>query len=107
MNYRASTKKLQRQLSDSQLQSRTFGKAVAKRISARIDEIQAAATLDDISRFPPARLHRLKGDKDGLFSVDVSANYRLIFAGFDDRSQQTIQVAAITTVVFISVEDYH
>ncbi len=86
---------------------RTFGFNVAKRIATRIDEIAAASTLDDISRFPPARLHALTGDKEGLFSVGVSANYRLIFAGFDNKYEQTINTAKIVAFVFIDVEDYH
>lgn len=29
--------------------------------------------------FPGWRLHRLRGDLAGFFSVEVSANYRLVF----------------------------
>lgn len=107
MDYRARTNKLQKQLTDPRLRVRTFGIDKSKHIVARIDEIAAATTLTDISRFPPARLHALTGDKEGLFSVDISANYRLLFAGFDHLHQQNLSPAEIVAVVFIAVVDYH
>lgn len=107
MEYKAKNNKLEKQLTDPRLRNRIFGISVSKRIAARIDEIAAATTLDDVSRFPPSRLHALNGDKQGLFAVDISANYRLLFAGFDDNHQQTIDTAKVVAVVFVMVEDYH
>jgi len=107
MDYKARTNKLQKQLTDPRLSVRTFGVDTAKRLAARIDEISAATTLTDVSRFPPARLHALVGDKKGLFSVDISSNYRLLFAGFNRSHQQILDPTEIVTVVFIAVADYH
>ncbi|WP_436696824.1 type II toxin-antitoxin system RelE/ParE family toxin [Lactiplantibacillus pentosus] len=86
---------------------RTFGASVARRIGARIDEIAATKTLTDVSRFPPPRLHMLNGDHTGLFAVDVSANYRLLFAGFDKQQPQTLDSSEVVAVVFVDIEDYH
>lgn len=107
MEYKARNSKLQKQLTDPRICARTFGTDTAKRIAARIDEIAAATTLNDVSRFPPSRLHALSGDKQGLFAVDVSANYRLLFAGFNSKHEQTLDTAGIVAVVFVDVEDYH
>lgn len=63
--------------------------------------------LNEVSRFPPSRLHALNGDKKGLFAVDISANYRLLFAGFNNKHEQTLDTTKIVAVVFIDVEDYH
>lgn len=107
MEYRARNNKLERQLTEPRLRIRTFGANVAKRIAARIDEIAAATTLDDVSRFPPSRLHALNGDLEGLFAVDVSANYWLLFAGFDEQRRQIVDISKIVAVVFVDIEDYH
>ena len=107
MEYRAQNSKLEKQLTDPRLRKRVFGVSVARRIAARIDEIAAATTLDDVSRFPPSRLHALNGDKLGLFAVDISANYRLLFAGFDEAHRQTFDTTRIVAVVFVAVDDYH
>lgn len=107
MEYRARTNKLKKQLTDPRLRIRVFGADKAKRLAARIDEISAATTLNEVSRFPPSRLHALNGDKKGLFAVDISANYRLLFAGFNNKHEQTLDTTKIVAVVFINVEDYH
>ena len=96
MEAKAKNNRLERQLTDPRIRNRIFGTSVGRRIAARIDEIAAATTLDDV-----------KGDRQGLFAVDVSANYRLLFAGFDDEYQQSVDTAEIVAVVFVGIEDYH
>ena len=45
------------------------------RILARLEEASAAGDMD----LPGFRLHRLKGDRAGFWSVTVSGNWRVIF----------------------------
>ncbi len=47
---------------------------------ARLDVSRCPADMD----FPGLRLHPLKGDMAGLYAVDVSGNWRLIFR-FDEQ----------------------
>ena len=42
--------------------------------------IQTANGIDQLGRFPGWKLHRLKGDLRGFWSLTVSGNWRLIFA---------------------------
>ncbi len=49
------------------------------RILARLDEASTAGDMD----LPGFRLHRLKGDLAGFWSVTVSGNWRVIFR-FED-----------------------
>lgn len=107
MQYKAIDNRLGRQLSDPRIRRKTFGLSRARRIAARLDEFAAAQNLTDISHYPPARLHALVGDKDGLFAVDISANYRLLFVGYTATNIQTKNEADIVKVMFVSVEDYH
>lgn len=103
----AGTKKLNKILNDASLIMKHYGKSRARRIIKRLDEFDAAKTLEDIPSDPPPRCHRLKGDKGGTFSVDVSANYRLVFEGYDQNDQKSTQKSDIVTVQIISIEDYH
>ncbi len=73
----------------------------------RLDELTAAETLHEISRYPPVRLHILIGDRAGLCAVDVTANWRLVFAGANDYGVRTTDDAVTTKVLLIAVEDYH
>lgn len=55
---------------------------VLQQYSARIRRIltvlDAAASIDGIA-LPGFRLHPLKGDRKGLWSVTVSGNWRIVF----------------------------
>lgn len=50
----------------------------APRITLMLDAIDAAELITELD-LPGFRLHRLKGDKRNLWSVRVSANWRITF----------------------------
>ena len=50
----------------------------APRITLLLDAIDAAEQVKELD-LPGLRLHRLKGDKHNLWSVRVSANWRITF----------------------------
>jgi len=76
-------------------------------LKARLDDLLSVQNLSEVSRFPPARLHQLSGDKRGLFAVDISANYRLIFAGFDVDHNQSTNAFSVVSVMILEIEDSH
>ena len=45
------------------------------RIMNALDQAQTAGDVD----FPGFRLHRLKGEYQGFYTVDVSGNWRIVF----------------------------
>jgi proteic killer suppression protein len=59
--------------------------------------IQTADTLDQLDRFPGWKLHPLKGDLKGFWSLTVTGNWRLIFLYDKDSA----------TVCDIDLIDYH
>lgn len=50
----------------------------ARRLGMILDLLDSACTPSDMN-FPGSRLHMLKGELEGLWSVTVSANWRLTF----------------------------
>jgi toxin HigB-1 len=58
-----------------------------ERILARLDEADEAEDMD----LPGYRLHRLKGDLAGLWSIMVSGNWRLVFR-FDDGDADEVDL---------------
>ena len=50
----------------------------ANRIRLILAQLQQARTIDDL-RIPTLRLHELKGDRKGTWSVTVQANWRITF----------------------------
>lgn len=66
----------------------------APRISLMLDAIDAAAEVKELD-LPGFRLHRLKGDKRNLWSMRVSANWRITFEFTDGDAH------------ILTLEDYH
>ncbi len=50
----------------------------ANRIRLILAQLQQARSIDDM-RIPALRLHELKGDRKGTWSVTVQANWRITF----------------------------
>ena len=67
---------------------------LTKRIRIRLDVIDAAVLVNDID-LPGFRLHELKGERAGTWSVWVSGNWRLTF-GFEGGDAHDL-----------NLEDYH
>ena len=94
--------------SDKEL-NRKYGTALAKRIKQRMAELWAAESLQMVSRLPPPRCHELEGGGHH-FSVDVSANMRLIFSAcgeFTMREDNGLELASVKAVCIEEVRDTH
>ncbi len=68
--------------------------AYAPRIEMILDAVDAAAEVMELN-LPGFHLHRLKGDKRNLWSVRVSANWRITFEFIDGDAH------------ILNLEDYH
>ena len=107
MEYVAESRKLDKILNDPRLLVKSFGHDRAKRIQMRLDEFDAANTLQQIPSDPPPRCHRLHNNLEGEFAVDVSKNFRIIFEGYDKNDQLSVEKSEIVTVQITQIEDYH
>ena len=66
-----------------------------KRLRKILTALAAAPSLDELVSPPGWRLHQLKGDREGVWSISVTANWRLTFR---------IENGELTDV---DLEDYH
>lgn len=76
------TKKLQNLCEDPKYNKeliKKYGSEVAKRLPQRIKELKAFDSLNDIPITPPFRRHKLTGDREGEFAINITNQYRLIF----------------------------
>jgi proteic killer suppression protein len=53
--------------------------ATADKLRKLLFALETANGLDQVNRFPGWKLHRLKGDLNGFWSLTVTGNWRLIF----------------------------
>ncbi len=72
------TKKLQKLCNEMAALQRKFGAEQAKKIRRRLDDLQAAESLEQIKNLP-GRCHELTGDRKGKLALDQKGQYRLIF----------------------------
>lgn len=85
-----------------------YEKQNAEKIKQHMNELDAAANLAEISMLPPPRCHELSGDKLGIFTVDISANYRLFFQpdGIKiPRKGDVLDLAKIDKIIVLGVYD--
>lgn len=66
----------------------------ARRLAERLQVINQAKVIQDIN-LPPYRLHQLKGDRSGIWSISATGNWRITFK-FEDGN-----------AYIINYEDYH
>ena len=65
-----------------------------QKLRIRLAAIDTATCVEDID-LPGFRLHPLKGDREGLWAIDVSRNWRVVFK-FEDGN-----------AYIVDYEDYH
>ena len=92
------SKKIQKVCTDARTAERTYGRKMADKIHQRIDEINAADTVEMMLQFHIGRCHLLKQNRKGQYAVDLVHPYRLVF----EKNGNEIQVVNILEII-----DYH
>jgi toxin HigB-1 len=85
-----------RQLYESGV-SKGLPAAMADKLRKLLFALETADSLKELSRFPGWKLHPLKGDLKGFWSLTVTGNWRLIFR-YDEETNTAGDVDLI---------DYH
>jgi plasmid maintenance system killer protein len=93
---------------------RHYGAAMCKKLRLRLAALRAAASLADFwpPNSGPERCHELKGDKVGVFSMDLKQPYRLLFSPIEEslpenRSEELVRWSNIKAIELLTVEDTH
>lgn len=88
-----------------------WGKIIADKVRLRITEFEAALSLEDISKLPPARCHELSNNRAGQLSVVINGNMRLIFMPNHDPVPKLpsggLDWSRVTEILILEVKDYH
>jgi proteic killer suppression protein len=90
---------------------RCWDNEIGRVLMRRLTQLQAASSLEEISRIPPVRLHELKGKRRGQFAIELNSNYRLIIVPAHDpvpkKDDGGIDWKRVTKICVIEVVDYH
>lgn len=104
-------RKLKQALETESSARRQYGKDMAKKLHMRRDALKAAESLADFwpPNSLPERVHELKGDLKGAFSIDLKHPYRLLFKPIDATADPDARRwwQSIKMVEIVGIEDTH
>lgn len=98
MQVKYKTEKLRKVCTDASIAKRKYGEAMTEKIQQRIDELLAIDSVEEMIEFKIGRCHKLNGDRNGQYALDLVQPYRLVFIKIEDE----IQVISVVEIV-----DYH
>lgn len=103
--------KLQKICNDHSVAVRKLGINCATKLRNRMDDLRAAPSLEVLRPPFPGRCHELKGDKEGVLSLDLEHPFRLLFEPLKNppptRSDGGLDWSQIDVVIITSIEDTH
>lgn len=87
---------------------RKLGSLCAKKLRARISDLESASRVSDLVAGNP---HPLKGDRDGQFALNLHGSYRLVFSPSNDpyptKPDGGIDWGRVTIICIEFIGDYH
>lgn len=98
--------KLKQKLKNTEILQRNFGN-IADLICMRLQYLEAAETLADVSHLPPINRHTLSGNYKGCFAVSVDRKYRIIFKPLMESKTDLINLSNIKEINIVAIENYH
>ncbi len=111
MEIQFATRSMQRRCSSEKEMRKAWGDRMSEKLQQRLAELEAAVTLADISRLPPARCHEMAGDRKGQLSVDLVHPYRLLFTPDHHpvpcKPDGGLDWCQVTRIVILEVADTH
>ncbi len=88
---------------------RKYGPEVARKVEARLSDLEEAGALEDM-KLMPGRCHELTGDRSGYLAVDLHKGFRLVFspcgAGLT-KSGGGLDWRSVSEIVVHEIVDYH
>ena len=105
------TRKLEKTFNSQVALQRAYGARMARVIMIRLAVLRAARSLALVPTSRPERAHRLRGDRDDQYAVDLVHPYRLVFelghAPLPRTEDGGIDAEQVTAIVIVEVTDYH
>lgn len=93
--------------STERLARRRLGAPNAKKLKARLADLQAVA---NVMKLVAGRPHPLKGDRAGQFALDLDGGCRLVFEPANETAtgaDGVIDWSKVTEVRVVEIGDYH
>ena len=114
MEIHVSNNRLRASLADEAARTRRYGRPMSKMLGLRLEALRAAESLADFwpPKSGPERCHELKGDRIGVFSIDLRQPYRLLMRPVEEHrsvgtTNEQKRWKRVTAVDIVAIEDTH
>lgn len=101
-------KKLRELCEDRRVAERKLGADSARKLRARLSDIEAASCVTEL---PAGNPHPLKHDRKGEYSVSLAGGCRVTFKPDHDpiplRDDQSYDWSQVTNITIVYIGDYH
>ena len=101
---------LARTCSEKKLRVRAWGLPGSKKVAVRLQQLQAAGTLQDMRNLP-GRCHELAGDRSGSLAVDVGKTLRIVFRPTKSppplKPDGGLDWTSIDDITIVEIVNYH
>jgi len=104
MDIEYASKSMEKNLADQRAISRHYGK-IARSLIHRLSDLRVADNLSQITHLPPPRRHKLAGNFEGCWGIDLSKNQRLVVRPVGDYDPNDL--STVTCVCIEDIQDYH
>lgn len=101
-------KKIRELCEKQSVAEKKLGAACARKLRTRLDDLDAAGRVTDLTAGNP---HPLKGDRSGQIALDLAGGWRLVFASDQApcpvRDDLSIDWSQVTIICIEFIGDYH
>lgn len=108
MKFNFKDKRLRELCEKRAVADKKLGAICARKLRARLDDLDAASRVTDLTAGGP---HSLKGDRLGQYALDLAGGFRLVFAPDHDplpvHDDQSIDWSKVTIICIEFIGDYH
>lgn len=110
MDLSFANRKLQKECESTSALTRAHGMAAARKLMARLADLTAAASLEEMRQLP-GRCHELSGDRKGQLAIDLTGGKRLVFEPAANPPPQKedggLDWEGVDAIRIIEIIDYH
>lgn len=103
-------RRVERQCTDFRQAKRAFPEKVAVKLMQRINFLESAENLESVICNPVLHFHDLKGDREGLYAIDIDGrkgSYRLITRVDDFSKQQVFEIPNQIEIITVTEVSKH
>ena len=97
------TKKLKKECENFSKAKKEYGKQIAEKLFIRIEVLEAAINLEEISMIRSWNLHPLSGKRKGQLAINLTGKFRLVLT----INNEIVEFVKVESINLEEIVNYH